>query len=408
MRSVWLLALAALGCRNILGIEEPIRVPDADTSVTCMTWHPQGFDPCALGPPMPALHLKAGQYLYETTGTTTMAGGRLSAILPDNTLRVLLQSALAITQPDNSTVAVLSVDSLTVDAGATISVMGVQPFLLVAWSTMAIDGRIDAGSRVPMAGVPHIGAGANEACGTSAGSFGSMGGATGGSGGGGGGGLQGAGGAGAHGVAASGGMGGGTVVPLVIRGGCPGGTSGMAGMSATPPASPSSQALGGAGGGAIRLVAHDSITIEGSVSASGAGGSGAPLNSACGGGGGGSGGYVALEAPAVAIGANGAVAANGGGGGGGGGTLDAGNDGADGGIDLQAAPGGVVSSKGCGLPGGVGSAAGQLDGSDGTGAITGGCGGGGGGGGGAGFITIASAGFTAQGSAKISPPAMMQ
>ena len=190
MRSVWLLALTTLGCRNILGIEDPIKVPDANPSVTCLSWHPQGFDPCALGTPIPALHLGAGQYVYETTGTTAMAGGRLSAILPDNTLHVLLQSALTITQPDNSTVAVLSVDSLTVDAGATISVMGVQPFLLVSWSTMAIEGTIDADSRVPVAGVPHIGAGANEGCATSAGTLGSTGGATSGSGGGGGGAFQ--------------------------------------------------------------------------------------------------------------------------------------------------------------------------------------------------------------------------
>jgi len=124
MRSVWLLALATFGCRNILGIEDPIKVPDADPSVTCLSWHPQGFDPCALGTPMPALHLGAGQYVYETAGTTA-AGGKLSEILPGNTTRVVLQSNLAITQPDNSTVAVLSVESLTVDAGATISVMGV-------------------------------------------------------------------------------------------------------------------------------------------------------------------------------------------------------------------------------------------------------------------------------------------
>ena len=153
MRSVWLLGLATLGCRNILGIEAPIKVPDANASVTCLTWHPQGFDPCALGTPMPALHLGAGQYIYDTTDTTT-AGGKLSEILTGNTLRTLLQSDLTITQPDNSTVAVLSVDSVTVDAGATLSVVGLKPVLLVAWSTMAIDGAIDAGSRVAVAGLP--------------------------------------------------------------------------------------------------------------------------------------------------------------------------------------------------------------------------------------------------------------
>jgi hypothetical protein len=177
----------------------------------------------------------------------------------------------------------------------------------------------------------------------------------------------------------------------------------------------SSQTLGGAGGGALRLVAHDAITVTGSVGANGAGGAGAPLNSACGGGGGGSGGYVAFEAPTVMLGANAKVTANGGGGGGGGGNTlgDAGNDGADGKFDVQPAPGGGTSNDSCGQPGGASSAGTELAGSNGpvpTG-CTGGAsrsGGGGGGGGGAGFLFVASPGYTAAATAKISPPMRVQ
>jgi hypothetical protein len=413
MRSVWLLALATFGCRSILGIDEPIITIDAgtDAPVSCTTWHPQGFDPCALGAPAQALHLTPGQYTF----TTTKTGGRLS----DTTGHVLLQSDLTIMQSDSSTIAVMSVAELVVDAGATVNVVGLSPLLVVAWSTMSIDGALDAGSYIGVTdAVKHtaqtvrFGAGANESCGPSTGNTGKDGGnaITGaGSSGGGGGGFRGAGGAGARGANAStaGGAGGVSVLPSVIRGGCPGGASGTAGSSAIDPAKVASSALGGAGGGAIRLVAHDSITVAGSVSANGAGGAGAPQNSACGGGGGGSGGYVALEAPAVTIGEAGVVTANGGGGGGGGVTTDAGNDGADGKIDLLVAPGGAANANGCGKSGGAGSVATQLDGSNGP--VPGTCGGGGGGGGGgAGFIFISSAGYTTAGTAKLSPPVMLQ
>lgn len=414
MRPVWILALASLGCRSILGIEEPVTVT-LDAPDFCAMWHPQGFDPCALGAPMVMPRL-AGQYAYDTTtdGGTLFDSGR----------RAVVSSQLTMMQSDGSAVAVWSVDALAVEAGTTINVVGRKPLLVVAWSSATISGVLDAGSHIGVTNPPsHIaetvqfGAGANEACGTNVGGDGAsaLSGGFGGSGGGGGGGFRGAGGAGASGAGAgvTGGTGASIVPALTIRGGCPGGASGTAGDNAIPPATSSSIAQGGAGGGAIRLVAYDAITIAGSVGASGAGGAGAPLSSACGGGGGGSGGYIALEAPTVTIGANGTIAANGGGGGGGGGNSDAGNDGADGKLDVQAAPGGGTSNSGCGKAGGPGSAGTQLDGSNGP--VPGGCspggvgkgGGGGAGGGGAGFIFITSPGYTAAATAKISPPALM-
>jgi hypothetical protein len=407
MRSVWFLALATLGCRGILGIEEPLPAADGatDASASCATWHPQGFDPCAYAP-MPPVHLGAGQYTYDTTA----AGGTLF----DSARRVLARSQLTLLQADRSAVAVFSVEALALDAGATVSAIGPKPLLVVAWSTITVDGVLDAGSHVAVMDVAkhtaqtvQFGAGADESCGANTGHNGGDATTIAGSGGGGGGGFQGAGGAGARGSSAApaGGAGGASVPIPMLQGGCPGGSSGTAGASATMPAAAASFTLGGAGGGAIRLVAHDAITVAGSISANGAGGAGAPLNSACGGGGGGSGGYVALDAPIVTIGPEGTITANGGGGGGGGGTTDFGNEGADGKLDLQAAPGGATSTSRCGQAGGDGSAPTQLGGANAP--SSGGCGGGGGGGGGAGFLVIASPGFTAAESSKLSPPALM-
>jgi len=405
MRSVWLLALAASGCRAILGIDEPTVIDGGgDAPAFCASWHPALFTPCSLGAPMPALALAPGQYRYDTT----TAGGTLFELRPGVAPTALRESALTLRLADDSEIAVLSVDSLGVAAGATLTVVGRKPLLVVSWSTIAITGAIDAGSHIVLtdaarhiAGTDMPGAGANVACGGNTGRTGDDANDLGGSGGGGGGGFQGTGGSGQLGgnPGAPGGTGGAPAPTPLLRGGCPGGTSGAAGTSAVQPASPGSRAVGGAGGGAIRLAAYDSIMVAGSINAGGAGGAGAPLNSACGGGGGGAGGYLGLEAPTVAI--LGALTANGGGGGGGGGANDFGNEGTDGKVDRTAAAGGPASTSGCGRPGGAGSVAALLDGTN--AATRSACGGGGGGGGAAGFIFIASPAFTAGGSARISP-----
>src|SRR5262249_26456421 len=148
-------------------------------------------------------------------------------------------------------------DALTIEAGATLSVVGSRPLLVVSWSTIRIDGAIDASSHI---GTLPLGAGANQACSVMS-QLGGDGppdapGPGGGSGGGGGGGHQGMGGAGGMAVATAGGSGGVRIASSVIRGGCPGGNSGLAGPIAQQPASPSTYSPGGGGGGAIRLVAH--------------------------------------------------------------------------------------------------------------------------------------------------------
>ena len=406
MRSVWLLALAlaASGCRTLLGIEDPAR-GDAgpDSFPACATWHPEGFDPCALTIAAASLSLDGPAYVYDSA----------VGALYDADHRTVLQSGQT-AQVDGTTVAVLSIGRLTVAPAARLTVTGTRPLLIASWSSIAVDGAIDAGSHLgvtnPQAHIAQTvqyGAGANQGCAAETGHDGADAAATGGSGGGGGGGFHGAGGPGGRGGGASavpGGTGGQAGAPAVLRGGCPGGSSGTAGMIATLPAIQGSRALGGAGGGALRLVAHDSIDVRGTVSANGAGGAGAPTNSACGGGGGGAGGYVGFEAPIVAL--SGTITANGGGGGGGAGTNGAGNDGGDGTVGTAPAPGGAIAASGCGQAGGAGAAAAGLDGSAASNTDT--CSGGGGGGGGAsGFIVVTSPGYTAD-TATLSPAAQVQ
>ena len=105
--------------------------------------------------------------------------------------------------------------------------------------------------------------------------------------------------------------------PLLVGGGNGGGGVTAFGGDASP-------ALGGAGGGAIQLVASGALTINGLVDAAGCGGAKGyagtqPINTAyCrGSGGGGGGGTIFLEANVVRVTATGRVLANGGGGGGG-------------------------------------------------------------------------------------------
>lgn len=405
MQSVRLLALAATGCRAVLGIGEPPAPPDTGSGA-CATWHPDGFEPCSLPSVAPALALVDEVYLYDTSGD---AGGTLY----NAGHQAVLRSDQTLHQPDGTIAAVLVVDQLTTSGATRVNVVGPRPLVIISWSTIAIAGTIDAGSHLGIQDAPaHVaqivqfGAGANQGCLASAGHDGDDAPLSGGSAGGGGGGQGATGGSGGSGGkgTAHGGAGGPAIAEIGLHAGCPGGTSGAAGGIARPPATTGSRALGGAGGGAIRLVARDSIDVTGSISASGAGGAGAPLHSACGGGGGGAGGYIGFEAPIVKLG--GSIAANGGGGGGGGDSEVPGDDGADGAVGVQPAAGGAAASTGCGQPGGAGAAAAMLGG--GAAGNSDACSGGGGGGGGAsGVIVIKSPGYT-PGPGTLSPAAQRQ
>ena len=106
----WILVLAASGCRGILGIEQPVDLIDAavDAPELCATWHPQGFDPCTLGAAMPALHLGAGQYVYNTT----LDGGKLT----DGAGQLVAQSRLTVQQSDE--LAAWTTDAALIAIGA--------------------------------------------------------------------------------------------------------------------------------------------------------------------------------------------------------------------------------------------------------------------------------------------------
>ncbi len=386
---------------DVAHVDPDAREPDApDAPAACSLWHPQHFQPCMLGTPKPALTIT--QSGSPWTYTTTSQGGVLS-----DHAGVVLMSTVVATQADNSMVAVLNVESLIVQAGATLLVTGDKPLVIASWDTITVNGRIDTGSitseitntaSAHIDGPSRIGAGANAPgrCTGFTGSPGTNAQSGGGSGGGGGGGFRGTGGSGTTGdtVMVAGGAGGARVstAPTVIRGGCNGGPSGTAGTSSglLPPATAASVSLGGASGGAIELAAKTSITVTGSINAGGGGGAGAPQGSAVGGGGGGSGGYIGLDAPAITI-TGGTLSANGGGGGGAAPYAGNGNQGANADGVNQAQGGPIFGGGNCGLAGAPGSIGGTFDAPSATGSDS--CGGGGGGGG-AGFIFMVAPSLT--------------
>jgi hypothetical protein len=260
-------------------------------------------------------------------------------------------------------VCVVAATTIEVSAGATLRATGPRPLVLLATTSIMISGTLDAASHWNGTAGP----GANPvAC-----SLGTAPTVTSGSGGGGYGGtfvtIGGDGGdsltRGAKGIAPTT-----SAVPGSLRGGC----SGIAGASTNAGA-------GGAGGGAVELLAA-SIMVSGRVNASGAGG-GAGTSNDSGGGGGGSGGMIVFDTATPAV--TGVVMAQGGGGGGGSGGAGSGTPGADPTeAGVGAAPGsGFHDGGGTGGAGGAGAI--MTDAGD---AEAGNLIGGGGGGGGAGLV----------------------
>lgn len=274
--------------------------------------------------------------------------------------------------------------TISIGNGIKLSATGPNPLVLVGTQSVTINGALDVASHVQGGSV--IGPGAQTSCG--AGNAGSMGGNPDAAGGGGAGGSFGGKGAdgglgkksstnnpgGAPGTALAAG------VPTSLVGGCPGGDGG-------PGHGGGGVGGGGAGGGAVYIISAGSITISGSIDASGAGGGAgaAGVDSSGGAGGGGSGGFIGLDTPSLMV--TGSVFANGAGGGGGGGDMPTriGNPGNDPVAATTQANGGVGGTGGGG-DGGKGYA-GALAPTTGNPGINGYCAGGGGGGG-AGIIKI--------------------
>jgi len=270
-------------------------------------------------------------------------------------------SCVATTNAAAAGYCVVAATAIQINNGQTLRGMGTRPLVLVSTSTLAVDGTIDVASRST-----SLGAGANSAAcvaGTAA--------DTGNSGGGGYGGSFGA--KGANGETSDGGNGGAApaaIVPTVLRGGCPGVKGGGQGAMGSA----------GAGGGSVALIAVTSISIGGTINASGSGGRTGNIQRA-GGPGGGSGGMIVLDSALISVAGSGKIFANGGGGGGGNSTATQGSDGSEPTSPAAAATaGGGGGAGGDGGPGSLGSAGGAPPGNATAN------GGGGGGGGGAGVI----------------------
>jgi hypothetical protein len=304
-----------------------------------------------------------------------------------------------VTQGDAARTEVCLVAARTIEINAFVTAHGKRPLVLAAIETL----RVTSAGTISVASVRRspTGAGGNfDGCG-SAGLDGTNAFALSGGSGGAGGSFQGLGG--------GGGPGNGTptepaakleLEPGFVRGGCPGGGGGNGAMA--------SGGGRGAGGGGVYLMAGRTMTIEGTINASGesGGGGSAGIANVSGGGGGGaagSGGLIGLDAPYITLAASARLAANGGGGGGGGSSTQPGKNGGE--ADLTSATpfGAAGGDGGSTTGGGRGGDGGLIDAAATAGSAYGAGGGAGGGGGGAaGYIKLFAISVTDAG-ASVTP-----
>ncbi|HTR52087.1 MAG TPA: hypothetical protein VMJ10_15345 [Kofleriaceae bacterium] len=259
---------------------------------------------------------------------------------------------------------VIVANHIVIPAAVTLSGRGTRPLVLVGVQSIDVVGTIDVGSHHNLG---SVGAGGNSAsCEAAVPPAGIAGGA--------GGSFAGKGGTGGQGNGANGGIAPAGVALTELRGGCPGEDGGGTGAG-----------TGGRGGGAVYLISPGSITIAGTIDASGEGGVGATVADV-GGGGGGTGGLIGLDCPSLTIMNSAALFANGGGGSAGAGATPPANDGADALVVTTAAAGGVGDPTSNNRTGGAGSVNTTYDGA--AGHASAGSGGGGGGGGAAGYVKL--------------------
>ena len=289
----------------MIGCSYPGLAPVADQTVDALAGPVETTDALA-GPPPSCAGTGRDLVCLVAPPSSTVA------ISADTAIDTGTSSMCAQTAAVSSGYCVIAATDLTVSAklGAT----GARPLILLASHTIHVTttGTVDVGSHGGQAGAgadpvacPSIAASSSFfATGGTGGSFVGLGG-------------RGGGGGSAPGAAAA------TIDQ--IRGGCAGqnGIVFFGGGDAFGP--------GGHGGGAVYLIAGDSIDVSGEVLATGQGGGGGPMVPGAGeaggsGGGGGAGGMIGLDAPSVT--ASGLLLASGGGGGGGGNSGD-GSAGAD-------------------------------------------------------------------------------
>jgi hypothetical protein len=337
--------------------------PPGDMADPCMSFGSRHFTACSIPRPTGpmSLTITTSPYIYDTSTGMLLDPNNVPSTPPNMVV------------PDGR---VISVESFSLAANATLRVRGNTPLIIASWGTLEVSGLIDVSSN-------NAGGGAGALPYTSPSTY-----CTthqsatraengGGGGGGGGGAMQSNGGAGGNG-GGGGDVGGtgapGSVTPPLLAAGCAGDKGGDGGNNG---------GQGGLGGGAIQLTARVSISIaaSGKIHAGGQGGRQGTGGSG-GGGGGGAGGMIGLETVSLTITPGAVLAANGGGGGEGGGNAGGTpGPGQDGQLSLTASNGGTGGSGGDGGSGSVSASAPAGNGGpDGAG--------GGGGGGGAGFITI--------------------
>jgi hypothetical protein len=360
------LVLALTGCRQLLGFET-VELPTGDAGAddgspndVPITFDVTDAPPGCFGTGIEIVCLK-------DMPTMPVAFTTPQALDTDSSpMCVGVQSA-------STPACVIAATSITVNA--TLQVTGSRPLVFISLGALTVNGTIDASSTRAGAIGPaadfagcSLGSNASGSGGGAGGSFG----ANGGDGGDGAGGGQ-------HGIAGS------TGIPTMLRGGCPGGIGGNG--------SPGEQ---GHGGGAVYLISAQSIQLDATINASGAGGAGGREPSR-GGHGAGSGGLIGLDAPTVTIGNGARVFANGGGGGEGAGTGSTGNPGEDPVAPTQPARGGkgTNGNSGDGGDGGFSNSSARNGGNGVSSA------GGGGGGGGVGYVLIFSPSVMSNG--QISP-----
>ncbi len=320
--------------------------PDSGVSPP-FTYRPRGLDPATITPGG-ELVLDCGRAVELDTTT----GAWSNACPGAPTVR-------STTLDDGTPIALIAVTRFLLGASSTLELRGERPLYVLVYGDATLGGRVltVAKGADPAPGGRRCGPmGSPEGAGRA---------------GGGGGGFGEPGGAGGAGGDGSPGPSGGVTANLPsLVGGCAGGDT--------------RGAAGGGGGGAFAVASAGTLTLRGSIAATGGGGEGGPTR--VGGAGGGSGGSVWLEAATLRLEAGSLVDTRGGGGGGGGdhgnGDGDDGDDGDTNGLPLGGRGSGSGGVGGSGSTGATGAFAGFPGQSLGTG------GGGGGGGGGAGIVWL--------------------
>ncbi len=351
MRVAWIVLVLSTGCRSLLGFEDPVTI-DGDAAL--------GDGNSTDGSPDGLFDADVGDAGDACFGGFTLVCPLVLPSMPldiNTNLTINTDSDPRCGPTTNAAAAnVCVVMATSISISGTLRGVGSRPLLLLATTgTIVVIGLVDVASHggdgTRAAGnQPSTCANATPPSGQGGGAGGSFGG-------------RGGNGGGVGGIAAA------SVQLIDLHGGCRGTNGGGAGNG-----------LAGQSGGAVELNAS-SITINGTLNASGAGGQGGSANSA-GAGGGGSGGAIVFSTPNLTINGGGRVVANGGGGGEGAGNNVPGSTGGDpSAINVNTpAIGGSGNTSGGGDGGNGGS------GNSGANGMPGSNGGGGGGGGGTGFV----------------------